>query len=63
VDKLFDQRRSFSTLGTQNELGTGLGLLLCKEFVEKNHGTIWVESQMGKGTSFHFTLPQAVLSP
>jgi signal transduction histidine kinase len=57
MQRLFDPRRAFSTKGTLNEPGTGLGLLLCKEFVEKNSGKIWAESQTGQGSSFHFTLP------
>jgi len=47
----------YSTNGTRNEAGTGLGLMLCKEFIEKNGGKIWVESDFGQGTTFHFTLP------
>jgi signal transduction histidine kinase len=47
----------YSTNGTRNEAGTGLGLMLCKEFIEKNGGKIWVESDAGQGTIFHFTLP------
>ncbi len=43
--------------GTAGEKGTGLGLILCKEFIEKNDGVIWVESDVGKGTTFRFTLP------
>ncbi|MFY9150624.1 MAG: tetratricopeptide repeat-containing sensor histidine kinase [Prolixibacteraceae bacterium] len=43
--------------GTNNEDGSGLGLILCKEFVEKNNGTIWVESSPGIGSTFHFTVP------
>jgi len=57
IDKLFRIETSFSTYGTQKEEGTGLGLILCKEFVSKHGGEIWVESEVGKGSRFKFTLP------
>jgi signal transduction histidine kinase len=57
LDSLFDFTQILSTEGTANETGTGFGLLLCKEFVEKHGGRIWVDSEVGKGTNFHFTLP------
>jgi len=57
IKKLFRLDTEFSIRGTANEKGSGLGLILCKEFIEKNHGKIFVESEMGKGTSFIFKLP------
>ena len=55
---LFDKTAPYTTRGTANEKGTGLGLILCKEFVEKNGGKIWAESQEGSGSTFWFTLPK-----
>jgi signal transduction histidine kinase len=46
---LFDKASGYTTRGTANEKGTGLGLILCKEFVEKNGGQIWLESEVGRG--------------
>lgn len=57
LGKLFDKKVIFTTEGTQQEKGSGLGLLICKEFVEKCGGTITVTSSHDDGTSFTFTLP------
>jgi len=57
MNGLFKLETNQSTPGTRGEAGTGLGLLLCKEFVERQGGMIRVESAPGKGSSFHFTLP------
>lgn len=61
VDKIFRIDESFSTPGTASETGTGLGLILCKEFIDKHKGTIWVESTKGEGSRFRFTLPRYML--
>ncbi len=58
LEKLFNINRNYTTIGTEGESGTGLGLLLCKEFADKHHGRIWVESEYGKGARFRFTMPR-----
>lgn len=57
LKKLFDISQVTSSKGTLGEKGSGFGLILCKEFIEKHNGQIWVESEVGKGSSFKFTIP------
>ncbi|MBT8316922.1 MAG: ATP-binding protein, partial [Lutibacter sp.] len=59
LNNLFSIDCELSNNGTANEKGTGLGLILCKEFVEQQNGKIWVESKVGEGSSFKFLLPSA----
>lgn len=61
IPKLFEIETSYSTPGTNQEMGTGLGLILCKEFVHKHNGKIWAESELQKGTTMHFTIPILVV--
>jgi len=57
AEKIFDTKNFYTTSGTNNEVGSGLGLLLSKEFVEANKGRIWAESKSGEGAIFYFTIP------
>ncbi|MCF8219182.1 MAG: HAMP domain-containing histidine kinase [Bacteroidales bacterium] len=57
IKNIFRKENKYRRQGTKNEDGTGLGLLLCKEFVEKHGGEIWVESEQNQGSTFYFTLP------
>ncbi len=54
---LFNLKSKNSKMGTEEEIGTGLGLLLTKEYIEKNGGVIKVESELGAGSKFSFTVP------
>jgi PAS domain S-box-containing protein len=56
IEKIFNIDYDYTALGTEKEKGTGLGLILCKELIEKNGGGIWVESKVGEGSKFYFTL-------
>jgi signal transduction histidine kinase len=58
ISKLFKLDETHSTVGTSGERGTGLGLLLCKELIEKQGGKMWIESLVNSGTTFYFTLPK-----
>jgi len=54
--KLFKLDQHVTTVGTGHETGTGLGLIICQEMVIKSGGRIWVESEVGRGTTVHFTV-------
>lgn len=60
IPKLFEIGENTTRFGTNNERGNGLGLILCKEFIEKHNGKIWVESQVGIGSKFIFTLNNSI---
>ncbi|HET6544111.1 MAG TPA: tetratricopeptide repeat-containing sensor histidine kinase [Chryseolinea sp.] len=62
LKRLFNAQTHFSNLGTHDERGAGIGLLLTKEFIEKNGGIIWVTSEVGKGSTFTFTTKRAIFS-
>jgi len=57
INKLFKIEKAYSSVGTDAEVGTGLGLIICKEFIEAHQGKIWVESTLGKGSNFCFSFP------
>lgn len=60
LEKMFRLDFQISTPGTASETGSGLGLILCKEFIEKHNGKIWVESEFGKGSTFKFVIPNGI---
>lgn len=59
LELLFSESSFYSTEGTNEEKGTGLGLILCKDFINRNGGAFWAESEEGKGSVFYFTIPKA----
>ena len=63
LGKLFNAETHFTNLGTHQEIGAGIGLLLTKEFIEKNGGSIWATSELGKGSTFTFTVKQGIPVP
>jgi len=58
INNLFLLNKSFTTPGTAKEKGTGLGMILCRDFINKNFGKLWVSSKLGEGTEFSFSLPR-----
>jgi PAS domain S-box-containing protein len=58
LEKLFQIDENISSRGTENETGTGLGLILCKDFIQKHKGKIWLESERGIGSKFYFSIPK-----
>ncbi len=58
LTQLFKESNFYTTDGTNEEKGTGLGMMLCKDFISKNNGRLWAESEVGKGSTFSFSLPK-----
>jgi len=56
IEEIFSNCDFYTTFGTSGERGTGIGLMICRELIEKNKGKIWVESKVGKGATFYFTI-------
>lgn len=63
LQNIFNATNSYTITGTEGETGTGLGLIICKDFIEKNKGQIWIESTPGEGSVFYFSLPLATNVP
>lgn len=63
IDKLFKIDKHFTTPGTAQEQGTGLGLMICQEMIHRHGGTIWADSEVGQGTTFTFTVPWHTSTP
>ena len=57
MEDLFDLEGKANRRGTEGESSTGLGLIICKDFIEKHGGQLWATSQEGKGSTFYFTIP------
>ena len=62
INKLFRVEFDHKTIGNAPEKGTGIGLILCKEFISRNGGEIWVDSLLNQGSTFHFTIPKIELN-
>ncbi|MDT3741428.1 MAG: tetratricopeptide repeat-containing sensor histidine kinase [Candidatus Kapabacteria bacterium] len=62
IERIFSLAGNVTTVGTKGETGTGLGMIIVKEFINKNNGRIWIDSEPGKGTTIHFTLPESSIT-
>ena len=60
IERLFNKETLYTTVGTKKEKRTGLGLILSQEYVEKHGGKIWIESELGRGSTFKITLPMPI---